>query len=172
MVERAADGDPQLRRGEWTGWPGPPWARRAARTPASNHADAVALARTGQLRASDTERAAVSDALTRHHLAGRLDIDEYSERLGVAYAAKTRGELAPLLADLPPEPPSSQPPRARPRDLWWVAFAAVAVLLLIMVVTGHRVVFGGWWVLAAIWIWWRTGSPARRRHAAGRQPAS
>ncbi len=32
---------------------------------------------------------------------GRLTMDEFSERLGLAYAARTRGALDPLLRDLP-----------------------------------------------------------------------
>jgi hypothetical protein len=35
---------------------------------------------------------------------GRLDADELEDRLERAYAARTRGELVPLLADLPPAP--------------------------------------------------------------------
>src|SRR3954453_13417186 len=57
------------------------------------------------------ERAAA--ALRRHHLDGRLDTDELQERLGACYAARTLGQLEPLLADLPG---AARPaPRARGR---------------------------------------------------------
>jgi hypothetical protein len=164
MVERAEGVPPQQRRGGRACGSGPPWAGRRASepAPATGRADAQTLASTGHLRASDDERAAVTDALTRHHLAGRLDIDEYSERLEVAYGAKTRGELAPVLADLPADPPPRPPRRSHPRDLWFIALVAFAALMIITVVAGRPFISGGWWILAALWIWWRTGSPARR----------
>jgi hypothetical protein len=53
------------------------------------------------LRASDADRERVAAALRRHHVDGRLDTDELQERLGACYAARTLGDLEPLLADLP-----------------------------------------------------------------------
>lgn len=54
-----------------------------------------------QLRVSDAEREAVAQALGDHHATGRLDASEWTERLESAFAARTRGELDALLADLP-----------------------------------------------------------------------
>nr|WP_204263697.1 DUF1707 domain-containing protein [Geodermatophilus normandii] len=34
---------------------------------------------------------------------GRLDVTEFDERVRAAYAARTLGELADLIADLPPD---------------------------------------------------------------------
>src|SRR3954453_5586937 len=53
------------------------------------------------LLASDADRERVAAALRRHHVDGRLDTDQLQERLGACYAARTLGELEPLLADLP-----------------------------------------------------------------------
>jgi hypothetical protein len=53
------------------------------------------------LRASDAERAATADLLRRHHAEGRLDTAELEERVERCYAAKTRGDLDALTADLP-----------------------------------------------------------------------
>ena len=53
------------------------------------------------LRASDAERSATVDILRRHHAEGRLDTTELEERIERCYAAKTRGELDALTADLP-----------------------------------------------------------------------
>jgi hypothetical protein len=68
------------------------------------------------LRAGDADRAAVATALGRHMAAGRLTVDEYDERLGRAYAARTYGELAELTADLPStgrgSAPEASPSRA------------------------------------------------------------
>jgi hypothetical protein len=57
--------------------------------------------RRPDLRASDAEREAVVARLREHGAAGRLDVDELEERVGAAYAARTHGELARLLDDLP-----------------------------------------------------------------------
>jgi hypothetical protein len=56
------------------------------------------------IRASDRDRQAVAELLRRHHLAGRLDLEEFEERLGRAHAAKTLLELGALHEDLPDEP--------------------------------------------------------------------
>lgn len=54
-----------------------------------------------RLRASDTDRERVLELLREHHAVGRIDADEYDERLNKVFAAKTLGELDGLLADLP-----------------------------------------------------------------------
>jgi Domain of unknown function (DUF1707) len=63
--------------------------------------------------ASDAEREQVAEALRTHAAAGRLDADELEERLGRAFAARTRAELEPLVADLPA--PTPRPRREIPR---------------------------------------------------------
>jgi hypothetical protein len=55
------------------------------------------------LRASDAEREAAVGRLNQAVGAGRLTMDEFSERIELAYAARTRGDLEPLLRDLPAE---------------------------------------------------------------------
>ena len=62
------------------------------------------------LRAGDTEREAVAEALGTHMAAGRLTLAEYDERLAQAYAARTVGELAELTADLPSLAPTAASP--------------------------------------------------------------
>jgi hypothetical protein len=64
------------------------------------------------LRASDAERSATVDLLRRHHAEGRLDTAELEERIERCYAAKTRGELDALTADLP-GPHLGRPTRPR-----------------------------------------------------------
>jgi Domain of unknown function (DUF1707) len=74
------------------------------------------------LRAADTDRAAVADALGRAMSAGRLSVEEYDDRLARAYAARTYGELTPLTADLPDQPhpvvhvPPAPAPTGAPAD--------------------------------------------------------
>jgi hypothetical protein len=53
------------------------------------------------VRASDAERDAVAELLNAALAEGRLDPAEHAERLDAVYAAKTRAELEPVVADLP-----------------------------------------------------------------------
>ncbi|HEX6452450.1 MAG TPA: DUF1707 domain-containing protein [Trebonia sp.] len=60
--------------------------------------------RTGyydNMRVSDAERAEVADLLGRHYSDGRLDKQEFDERVARAMSAKTRGDLDGLFDDLP-----------------------------------------------------------------------
>jgi hypothetical protein len=59
------------------------------------------MMRNPNLRASDADREATADRLRQHHTDGRLDQDEFQERLDRCFAAKTVGELAELTRDLP-----------------------------------------------------------------------
>lgn len=54
-----------------------------------------------EMRVSDAEREAAASELREHFASGRLDSDELNERLGRAFAAKTRGDLNALFTDLP-----------------------------------------------------------------------
>jgi hypothetical protein len=53
------------------------------------------------MRASDVDRKAVQDRLNHAHEEGRLDLTEFDARVGRAWKAKTRGDLAEIVADLP-----------------------------------------------------------------------
>lgn len=67
----------------------------------------------GDMLASDAEREAVVARLNAACSEGRLTLEEFSERLERSYIARTRGELEPLLRDLPAEgsEPASAPVR-------------------------------------------------------------
>jgi hypothetical protein len=83
--------------------------------------------------ASDAEREHHVELLREHAAQGRLTIDELSERLDRAYAARTRGELAVLVEDLPARPRRPAPARPHPRrrvPAQWAAFLAVNLLLI------------------------------------------
>lgn len=84
-------------------------------------------------RIGDVEREGAAWALGEHFAAGRLTQDEYDERAGLAWEARTHSDLAPLFGDLP-QPhgrPAARtapvavppPPRPRPRRRWnlWLA---------------------------------------------------
>jgi hypothetical protein len=57
------------------------------------------------VRASDAEREATVTRLQRAVAEGRIDLSEFGERVGAAYAAGTLDELTALVADLPPDAP-------------------------------------------------------------------
>jgi hypothetical protein len=60
------------------------------------------------LRASDADRERLVDELEQHAIAGRLTTDEFEQRTGQAYEAKTVAELDKLRQDLPPVPAGGQ----------------------------------------------------------------
>jgi hypothetical protein len=62
------------------------------------------MMRDPNLRASDADREATADRLRQHHADGRLDQEEFQERLDKCFVAKTVGELAELTRDLPADP--------------------------------------------------------------------
>jgi hypothetical protein len=64
-----------------------------------------------ELRASDAEREQTAGALGDAAAEGRLTLEELTERLDAAYAAKSRGELDALTADLPRLPARTRAPR-------------------------------------------------------------
>ena len=56
------------------------------------------------LRVADEDRERAIVELREHMLAGRLTADEFEERLGSVYQAKTRADLDALRVDLPMSP--------------------------------------------------------------------
>ncbi|WP_103532493.1 DUF1707 domain-containing protein [Streptomyces sp. SM11] len=53
------------------------------------------------MRASDAERERIAELLREAVAEGRLDMDEFDQRLETTYKARTHGELEPLVQDLP-----------------------------------------------------------------------
>ncbi|MGH9245170.1 MAG: DUF1707 domain-containing protein [Acidimicrobiales bacterium] len=107
------------------------------------------------VRASDADRDRILEHLRKHLAEGRLDLEEFEDRSAQAFAAKTVGELRPLLSDLPVladrpgGPPVRQPmPReARPRPR-----PARRPGGSVMSSTGFRVHFYIWIVLSIFWL--------------------
>jgi Domain of unknown function (DUF1707) len=66
-----------------------------------------------KMRASDRDRQQVVERLRSALEDGRLTMEEYVNRMEVAYQAATYGDLAPLCADLPaPNPVTGGPPKS------------------------------------------------------------
>ena len=108
------------------------------------------------IRAATADRERTVDVLKAAFAEGRLTQDEYTERMGRAYEARTYGQLAAIVADLPvgpiphpsgPHIPPGPPLRSRTNSL------AIASMLL-----GFAVPIGGITAIPAI----VTGHRARR----------
>ncbi len=110
--------------------------------------------RQKMMRASDADRQEVVDRLRTALDEGRLKMDEYLDRMGLASEAVTYGDLVPLSADLPestsvarrePAPASALPPQPPPaavarrglptplKVLWTIWGAIVAVNVVVWV---------------------------------------
>src|SRR5580692_9228043 len=91
-------------------------------------------------RVADADRDRTVTMLREHVVEGRLTLDEFSERMGAALEAKTRGELVAVMADLPTtgSVPTASPTTATPRKTsrWHIA-----------VMSGHST--GGRWRIGA-----------------------
>jgi hypothetical protein len=135
------------------------------------------------LRASDAEREHVAEALRRHHLDGRIDTEELTERLDRCYAARTTAELRPLLADLPADERDWRDSRAPRRVTPWPAppLLVVAIVALLVAATAGAIAHGhpGPLPFIAVFLllrfaWWGPGRrrPGRRRAAPGPRRAS
>ena len=76
-------------------------------------------------RVADADRDRTVTLLREHVVEGRLTLDEFSERMGVALEAKTRGELEAVMADLPTTGavPTASPATMTPRKTsrWHIA---------------------------------------------------
>ncbi len=122
----------------------------------------------GRLRLSDAERESIVQTLGEHFAEGRLTAEEYDERTDRAYAARTRGEVADLFADLPHGPsrpwdaaaaPSGRPTPGAGRSFapgcggrrgpGGLLFVVLVALVVATAVTHLPVILFG---LAALWI--------------------
>lgn len=88
------------------------------------------------IRASDEDRRRVVAALERHTAAGRLNLDEFAERVDAAHGARTLADLAAVTRDLPVEPVAAAAAGTNAghrRELLGV-FAIAGLTLLLLVV--------------------------------------
>jgi hypothetical protein len=109
--------------------------------------------RPDDYRVSDVERAAVQERLREAVGAGQLDLHEFDQRVTTAWAARTRGELRRVTADLPEVPPTPPAPPPAPRRqifsddaggttlkvlsiIWACAFSINVVVWFLVSVTG------------------------------------
>jgi|Tabmets5t2r1_1033131.scaffolds.fasta_scaffold03077_3 Domain of unknown function (DUF1707) len=132
----------------------------------------------GGYRVGDADRNRTVDLLKEAHAAGYLTLEETDERLGTALAARTRGELDRLVADLPPEwranqergqRPPGPPPRRRPAlpaEAAWLVPLAVIVTGVILLAVLTR----GFWLFPWPLLWIFFFAFGRRGRAGWRPP--
>jgi hypothetical protein len=89
------------------------------------------------LRASDDDRRRVVSELERHTAAGRLSLDEFSERVSRVYTATTHGDLAQIIHDLPTAPPAPPTPGSNGDH----RYLLIALVLALVTIVALGVVF-------------------------------
>jgi hypothetical protein len=102
------------------------------------------------LRASDRDRDVVLGVLAEGYAEGRLTREEYDERAAATTAARTLGELAPLVTDLVPQRPAGEDLHERAVRHWESERRQAVTGFLIPTVICWTI-----WVLIGL----RTGSP-------------
>jgi Domain of unknown function (DUF1707) len=122
-----------------------------------------------EIRIGDAEREAAVTALGEHYAAGRLTKEEYDERAGIAWTAKTNSALWPLFADLPRPQAGPRPTRAtvrqRPRSNHGVGSVMSTVMIVLMAVIAFKLLTHVWLLplIGLFWLLWiRTSLHARR----------
>jgi hypothetical protein len=101
-----------------------------------------------ELRAADADRERTAETLRVAATDGRISAEELEQRLEVALAARTYGELGALVADLPAPPAPPVPARPSRRRAELRVFAAVSVLLVaIWALTGAGYFWPVWPIL-------------------------
>ncbi len=98
-------------------------------------------------RVSDSERDAVVEQLRLNMADGRLEIDEFGERVTSALAARTGAELHAVLADLPQVVPPEEAVRKRKASVRAIVTPYVAVNLFLVVIWA----IGGFGYFWPIW---------------------
>ena len=95
------------------------------------------------LRIGDAERDATMAQLRDHFVAGRLTFDELTERIDLALAAKTQGQIESLMADLPRGPRAARGEPPQPAGDQDAGRFLVTALLLFALAT---------WILIMAWM--------------------
>ena len=124
--------------------------------------------RNPNLRAADADRELTAARLREGHAEGRLDMDEFQQRLERCYQAKTVGELDELVRDLP-----RRDDRAERPPLGWFGpsgarlapLAAIVIALIVLsAAIGHHIF---WLWIPLVFLFWRMSWWRRRRSWAG-----
>ncbi len=125
-----------------------------------HHPHVTEPVRPEDMRISDAERGAVQDRLRRAHDIGQLDLGEFDERVKSVWAARTRGELERVTADLPAPPPervrrpvfsdTGGGVTMRVLTIIWGSLAAVNFVIWALVAVSTGNVVHPWWLWVAL----------------------
>jgi hypothetical protein len=122
----------------------------------------------GNVRIGDAERDSAAQALGEHFAVGRLDREEYDERMDAVLAARTWGDLAPVFRDLP-SPTASAPRPVSPPETGRRGHFRPPFLPVLLILIGVAMLLGTWWVfwigLAGFLIARRAGRRSRYNSA-------
>jgi phage shock protein PspC (stress-responsive transcriptional regulator) len=104
------------------------------------------------MRIGDAERSQVSETLSRHYAAGRLDDEEFNQRMSQAMGAKTRADLSGLLVDLPLAEPDNVPAHRHRFGFGRFVLVCIAVLIAASIASSLFWVphFTGAWIVIAV----------------------
>jgi Flp pilus assembly protein TadB len=123
--------------------------------------------RNPNLRAADADREHTAERLRKSHAEGRLDMDEFQQRLEHCYQAKTVGELDELTRDLPRHDDAERPSLRWPQPTGARLASLAAIVIALIVVSaaiGHHVF---WLWIPLVFLFWRMSWWRRRRSWAG-----
>jgi Domain of unknown function (DUF1707) len=133
------------------------------------------------LRASDADRDAVVDRLREAAGEGRLEPHEFEQRVGEALRARTYGDLAALLADLPaagrtPAPRTrrrtSPPARSALIGTGLVVAVTAAVAVVVVIAMLVLAAAASWAAVVLFWLIARGVRQRQMRGPAGRRSVS
>lgn len=124
--------------------------------------------RDPNLRAADVDRERTAERLRTAHAEGRLDTDEFQQRLERCYDAKTFGQLDEVVKDLPRQ--EERIDRVAPgysllRALRWIPVVPILIALVVLAdATAHH---GFWLWFPFLFFIWRFSARRRRRWVGG-----
>lgn len=111
------------------------------------------------VRIGDADRDRASEDLAAHYADGRLEHEEYAERLDAIWSSRTRGDLVQIFADLPqrvaPPPAQAGNPYRRPRSGGFPWLPAMLLLVAASILLDAPL----WLLVVPLWMLWR-----RKRH--------
>lgn len=117
-----------------------------------------------ETRIGDAERDVATARLADHFAAGRLDHEEYDERLDAIWSARTRADLDQVFWDMPAlAAPRPAPPAVRRRSRDWRIPVWMLVIGAVLLVAALDV---PWWVwlIGLVVLLKRPWARGRRRH--------
>lgn len=119
------------------------------------------------LRIGDAERDRAIAALGDHFAAGRLNAEEFEQRVDQAIKARFNSDLEPLFVDLPRtvEPTMDSPSHRQDAHLAWSPVLWFAPLIVMCAVVAAVILSAPWLVWMFLWVFLITGFfRHRRRH--------